>query len=69
MTSATATPDAPPAAEGSRWRARSDVAGLAALWAETTGYRGRELWATLMQNGTRLIAPSLDVGAGLALAP
>ncbi|GGI44016.1 subtilisin family serine protease [Agromyces flavus] len=45
------------------------VAGLAALWAEATGYRGNELWSLLMQNGRRLMAPSLDVGSGLVLAP
>ncbi len=45
------------------------VAGLAALWAEATGFRGNELWSLLMQNGRRLMAPSLDVGSGLVLAP
>lgn len=45
------------------------VAGLAALWAEAGGLRGRELWAVLVQFARRLGEPSLDVGAGLALAP
>ncbi len=45
------------------------VAGLAALWAQTTGYRGRELWSVLVQDAQRLLAPSVDVGSGLALAP
>jgi subtilisin family serine protease len=45
------------------------VSGLAALWAEATGYRGGALWSVLMQNGRRLLAPSLDVGSGLVLAP
>ncbi|MFC5930014.1 peptidase S8 [Cryobacterium melibiosiphilum] len=45
------------------------IAGLAALWAEATGFRGRELWATLVQEGQRLLAPSVDVGSGLGLAP
>ncbi|HEY5784969.1 MAG TPA: S8 family serine peptidase [Microlunatus sp.] len=45
------------------------VAGLAALWAQQTGLRGRELWATLTQEDTRLLAPSADVGGGLPLAP
>ena len=45
------------------------VAGLAALWAEATGYRGGALWSVLMQNGRRLLAPSLDVGSGLVVAP
>lgn len=43
------------------------VAGVAALWAESTGFRGRELWATLAEQSTRLIAPCLDVGSGLAV--
>ena len=43
------------------------VAGVAALWAEATGYRGRELWATLVEKSSRLLAPSVDVGSGLAL--
>jgi subtilisin family serine protease len=45
------------------------VAGLAALWAEATGRRGLELWATLCQESERLLQPSVDVGSGLALAP
>ncbi len=45
------------------------VAGLAALWAEATGRRGLELWATLTQASRRLGEPSVDVGSGLALAP
>lgn len=45
------------------------VAGLAALHAEATGFRGRELWSVLTQESRRLLAPSLDVGAGLVLAP
>lgn len=45
------------------------VAGLAALFAEATGLRGRELWAVLTQESRRLMAPSLDVGSGLVLAP
>lgn len=45
------------------------VSGLAALWAEATGYRGRELWSVLAQESRRLLAPSLDVGSGLVLAP
>ncbi|MGY1695208.1 S8 family serine peptidase [Geodermatophilus sp. SYSU D00814] len=45
------------------------VAGLAALWAEATGRRGYELWATLTQAARRLAEPSADVGGGLALAP
>jgi subtilisin family serine protease len=45
------------------------VAGVAALWAEATGRRGLELWATLCQEGQRLLQPSVDVGSGLCLAP
>ena len=45
------------------------VAGLAALWAEETGLRGRDLWAVLLMESERLLAASADVGAGLVLAP
>lgn len=45
------------------------VAGVAALYCEATGYRGRELWAELVQEGQRLESLSVDVGAGLTLAP
>ncbi|RZU31916.1 S8 family serine peptidase [Blastococcus saxobsidens] len=45
------------------------VAGLAALWAEATGRRGLELWATLLQESERLLQPSVDAGSGLAVAP
>jgi hypothetical protein len=45
------------------------VAGVAALWAEETGRRGLELWATLCQESQRLLQPSVDVGSGLCVAP
>jgi subtilisin family serine protease len=45
------------------------VAGLAALWAEESGLRGRDLWWALTRASRRLTAPSVDVGAGLPLAP
>jgi subtilisin family serine protease len=45
------------------------VSGLAALWAEATGYTDRRLWSILVQESKRLMAPSLDVGSGLVLAP
>ncbi|MGX5714833.1 S8 family serine peptidase [Arthrobacter sp. MAHUQ-56] len=45
------------------------AAGVAALWAQATGFRGRELWSSLVQECDRLIAPSLDVGSGLVIAP
>ncbi len=44
------------------------VAGLAALWAQASGRRGLELWATLVKESRRLGLPALDVGSGLALA-
>lgn len=44
------------------------AAGVAALWAEITGQRGRELWATLDRECRRLELPSVDVGAGLVQA-
>ncbi|WP_026819291.1 S8 family serine peptidase [Arthrobacter castelli] len=45
------------------------VAGATALWAEATGYRGRELWSVIMQESRRLPVASLDAGAGLVRAP
>ena len=45
------------------------VAGVAALLSEATGYRGRELWAELVQEAQRLEQLSVDVGAGLTLSP
>ena len=45
------------------------VAGVAALWAEATGRRGRELWGTLTAEARRLAAPSFDVGSGMVQAP
>lgn len=45
------------------------AAGIAALWAQATGLRGRQLWATLCMDSQRLAEPSLDVGSGLVLAP
>lgn len=45
------------------------VAGIAALYAESTGKRGLELWTILLQNALRLNLSSADVGAGLVQAP
>ena len=45
------------------------VAGIAALWAEATGQRGLDLWATMAQESQRLLNPSVDVGGGLCIAP
>jgi hypothetical protein len=45
------------------------VAGLAALWAEETGLRGRDLWWALDRASRRLPLSSVDVGSGLPRAP
>jgi len=45
------------------------LAGVAALLAEATGYRARELWAELVQQARRLEQFSVDVGAGLTRSP
>ncbi|GAA1175831.1 S8 family serine peptidase [Nesterenkonia xinjiangensis] len=45
------------------------VAGVAALLAEATGFRSRELWAEIVQEAVRLEQPSVDVGSGLSVAP
>jgi subtilisin family serine protease len=46
------------------------VAGIAALWAQATGLRGRNLWRKLISTAKALPAhPSRDVGAGLVQAP
>ncbi|WP_026552454.1 S8 family serine peptidase [Arthrobacter sp. H20] len=45
------------------------AAGIAALWAQATGYRGRELWSLMVQESQRLLMPSVDVGSGLVMAP
>ncbi|MBT0566916.1 S8 family serine peptidase [Williamsia sp. CHRR-6] len=45
------------------------VAGIAALWAQVTGRRGRDLWTTLTQQSSRLQLPASDVGSGLVQAP
>jgi subtilisin family serine protease len=45
------------------------VSGVAALWAEATGLRGRDLWSVLVQEAQRLYEPSVDVGSGLVHAP
>ena len=42
--------------------------GIAALLAEATGYRGRELWSEMVQESQRLLEPSVDVGSGLIVA-
>lgn len=46
------------------------VAGLAALYAESDAkFRGRALWAILMQRARSLPLPARDIGRGLAQAP
>jgi subtilisin len=45
------------------------VAGIAALWAERSGARGRGLWDELVGAARALDAPAQDVGAGLVQAP
>lgn len=45
------------------------VAGVAALLAESTGLRGRALWAAIVQEAVRLDLPSIDVGSGLTVVP
>ncbi|MBN9758457.1 MULTISPECIES: S8 family serine peptidase [unclassified Pseudonocardia] len=45
------------------------VSGIAALWSQRTGARGRDLWTQLTQAAQRLPLPSGDVGAGLVRAP
>ena len=45
------------------------VAGIAALWAERSGARGRGLWDEIVGSAQALDAPAHDVGAGLVQAP
>ena len=45
------------------------VSGIAALWSQRSGARGRDLWTRLTQSAQRLPLPSGDVGAGLVRAP
>lgn len=45
------------------------VAGIAALWAQQSGLRGRDLWRLLEQRAKKLPLPSRDVGSGLAQVP
>lgn len=45
------------------------VAGIAALYAEATGFSGSALWNLLIQNARPLNEPVIDVGAGLVQAP
>jgi subtilisin family serine protease len=45
------------------------VAGIAALWSQTTGASAKALWDAVVQAARALSLPATDVGAGLAQAP
>ncbi len=45
------------------------VAGIAALYAQSTGSRGQALWNLLIRNASRLDLPCRDIGSGLVQAP
>ena len=45
------------------------VAGLAGLWAQSTGLRGTALWKRVVSKAVNLGLPAQKVGAGLAVAP
>lgn len=45
------------------------VAGIAALWAQATGLRGRALWRKLEESARPLALPATAVGHGLVQAP
>lgn len=45
------------------------VAGIAALWAQSTGESGAALWNRLVQSARPLRLPSVDIGTGLVQAP
>ena len=45
------------------------VAGCAALWAEKTGLRGRDLWRVMVDHSRRVGQSPLHVGAGLVQVP
>jgi subtilisin len=45
------------------------VAGIAALYAESTGKRGAQLWQLLTSHAMALPLPSANVGSGLVQAP
>ncbi|MGH2901849.1 MAG: S8 family serine peptidase, partial [Solirubrobacteraceae bacterium] len=45
------------------------VAGLAALWAQSSGVTAQALWDAIVTNARALPLPVADVGAGLAQAP
>jgi hypothetical protein len=45
------------------------VAGIAAMWSQSTGDTGQALWSTVLRSAKRLQLPSIDAGVGLAQAP
>ena len=45
------------------------VAGCAALWAQNTGVRGRQLWNRLTSTARNIGLPAQHAGAGLVQAP
>jgi subtilisin family serine protease len=45
------------------------VTGIAALYAQVTGFRGQQLWDVIIQNAQDIGLPAKDVGAGLVQAP
>jgi subtilisin len=45
------------------------VAGIAALWSQTTGETGNALLTRLLQSARALNLSSADVGSGLVQAP
>jgi subtilisin family serine protease len=45
------------------------VAGIAALYAQVTGFRGQQLWDVIIENAQDISLPAKDVGAGLVQAP
>lgn len=45
------------------------VAGIAALWAESSGGTGQTLWSTVLAASTPVSGANTDVGAGLVQAP
>jgi subtilisin family serine protease len=45
------------------------VAGVAALWAQSTGARGAALWQRVTTNARTIPRPVVDVGRGLVQAP
>jgi subtilisin len=45
------------------------VAGIAALWAESSGNTGQALWSTMLAASKQVTGANTDVGAGLVQAP